>query len=89
MVLITADSKKWKRGRVHPVSVERRLYLVESSEKGTWYPVRLRVSETGLPLGECGCRMGQLDKCCRHVRAAAVVASGIRRMRRAAEGRAR
>jgi len=89
MVLITESKGKWKRGRVRCVHAGRRLYLVESSQPGTWYPVRLMVSEGGAPLGECGCRAGQLDQECYHLRCAAVVAAGIRRMRRAAESEAR
>ena len=85
MVLITGKLKSFRKSRVRPVHIGRRLYLVESSTPGTWYPVRLSVSETGLPLGECGCRAGQLDKICRHVFAAATLAQAIKRQRIAAE----
>jgi hypothetical protein len=90
MVLITGNLKgKWKRARVRPVHIGRRLYLVESSTPGTWYPVRLMVSETGAPLGECGCMSGQLDRECRHVIAAGLLAHAIKRASRAAERGAR
>jgi hypothetical protein len=82
MVLITGQRKsEWKRTRVRPVSVERRLYEVASSEPGKSYLVRLMVSETGKPLGECGCRAGQADRECYHVIAAAILARAIRRQR--------
>jgi hypothetical protein len=86
MVLITGRRKsEWKRAQVRAVSVERRLYLVSSSEPGTYYPVRLMVSTLGKPLGECGCPAGQMDRECRHIVAAGLLAQGIKRMRRGVE----
>lgn len=85
MVLITGKLKgQWKRARVRVVHIGRRLYLVESSTAGTWYPVRLMVSETGLPLGDCPCRAGELGQECRHVVAAGLLAAAIKRARKGA-----
>jgi hypothetical protein len=86
MVLITGKRKsQWKRTKVRAVSVERRLYLVSSSKPGVYYPVRLMVSDSGKPLGECSCEAGLRDIECRHLVSAGLLAQGIKRMRKGVE----
>jgi len=65
---------------VAAVSVERREYLVESSDRMTMYTVRL-IADGKRKFAECECKAGRSEMMCYHAVAAITLHVGLTRQR--------
>jgi hypothetical protein len=79
--------KKHERPKVLPISVDARLYMVQSRRSGELYEVQLAVIK-GDYYFNCNCQAAMFDAKCYHGPAAALVNMGARHLRRVCEGTA-